>query len=109
MTGTDGATGTGSGGRAGRQRGDVLAEGRRRDRGVEVGRERAAGGQAADDEAVVRLDLGGDPRPAELLGPLAPALAHLGAQARIGEELGDGRRDRLGLARRDERGPARRA
>ena len=55
--------------------------GRLRDRRPEIGRQRAARGQPADDEPVVVLDLGRHPRPAERLGSLAPGRAHLGAQA----------------------------
>ena len=86
----------------GRRRGPGPERWRLRDRRPEVLRQRAARREPADDEAVVVLDLGGDPRPAERLGSLAAGGAHLGPQVRIGQQPADRERQLLGLMGRDE-------
>ena len=84
---------------------DALARsggGRLRDLGAVARGERPGRGQPADDEAVVLLHLGRDPRPAELLGPGLAGRPHLRAHDRVVEEPHDRLGDALRVARRDE-------
>ncbi len=69
---------------------------------MEAGRQLAPRGEAADDAAVVVVDLAGHPLPAELLGANEPGPSHALAELVVAEEAGHGGRDLLGLARRDE-------
>ncbi len=86
-------------GRSGRSRPERR---RLRDGRPEVLRERATGGEPADDEAVVVLDLGGHPRPAEFLGPRPAGRAHVGAKVRVRQQPADRLGQLLRLVRRDE-------
>ncbi len=61
----------------------------RRDRGVKVRGQAPGRGRPADREAVVRLDLGGHPLPAELGRPGRAGPAHRGPQVRVAQQAAD--------------------
>src|SRR6185369_14008491 len=65
-------------------------------------RQRALGGKAPDHEAVVVLDLGGHPLPAELLGALEAGSRHRLPSLVVAEQLGQRAGDELRLAGRHE-------